>query len=256
MAGGRKRGPLIGWLPLAVLAGLFSVMVLDREALRVVLSALFPGVRDVIYPRASLVSLLGEHLFLVLVSSAAAVAVGTAVGIYVTRPAGRDFLKIASDLSAFAQTVPPVAVLALSIPFIGFGQKPVLLALFLYSVLPVISNTVAGLEQVPALYIETALGMGMTPRQILLRVEIPLALRLIMAGIRTSVVVNVGTATVGALAGAGGFGTPIVAGLVRENPAFVLQGAVSAALLAFILDQTLARAEIGANEPGGGREEK
>jgi osmoprotectant transport system permease protein len=85
--------------------------------------------------------------------------------------------------------------------------------------------------------------MGMTRFQILLKIEIPLSLKVIMAGIRTSVVINVGTATVGAVAGAGGLGTPIISGLVRENPAFVLEGAISAALLAFVLDQILGKAE-------------
>jgi osmoprotectant transport system permease protein len=150
---------------------------------------------------------------------------------------------VAGDIGSLAQTVPPVAVLALAVPFIGFGVKPALVALCLYSVLPVLRNTIAGLESVPAPVLEAAAGTGMTGPQVLLRVELPLAFRVIMAGIRTSVVVNVGTATVGAIVGAGGLGTPIVAGLVRENPAFVLQGAVSAALLAIFLDQLLARAE-------------
>jgi osmoprotectant transport system permease protein len=236
---------LPGIVYLALLGGLFAFLVADRQVWRLALGALFPSERELLYPRAGLPELFGEHLILVLVSSAAAAVVGTALGVFVTRPAGRDFLPVVSDLSSFAQTIPPVAVLALAVPFIGFGLKPALVALFLFSVLPVLRNTVAGLESVPADLLEAAAGMGMTRAQALRRVELPIASRVIMAGIRTSVVINVGTATVGAIAGAGGFGSPIVAGLVRENPAFVLEGAVSAALLAFLLDQLLAWAERG-----------
>jgi osmoprotectant transport system permease protein len=236
---------LPGIVYLVLLGGLFAFLVADRQVWRLALGALFPSERELLYPRAGLPELFGEHLILVLVSSAAAAVVGTALGVFVTRPAGRDFLPVVSDLSSFAQTIPPVAVLALAVPFIGFGLKPALVALFLFSVLPVLRNTVAGLESVPADLLEAAAGMGMTRAQALRRVELPIASRVIMAGIRTSVVINVGTATVGAIAGAGGFGSPIVAGLVRENPAFVLEGAVSAALLAFLLDQLLAWAERG-----------
>jgi osmoprotectant transport system permease protein len=243
---------LLSVVYLLLLGGLFAFLVADRQVWRLALGALFPSERELLYPRAGLPALFGEHLLLVIVSSGAAALVGTVLGISVTRPSGRDFLPVASDLSSFAQTIPPVAVLALAVPFIGFGLKPALLALFLYSVLPVLRNTIAGLESVPAHVLEAAEGMGMTRGQALRRVELPLAFRVIMAGIRTSVVINVGTATVGAIAGAGGFGSPIVAGLVRENPAFVLEGAVSAALLAFFLDQLLAWVERGGLRRGAG----
>jgi osmoprotectant transport system permease protein len=263
MAGGKKRHPLragggagrerpgrtvaadrVGSLVfLALLGGFLAFLLADRFIWTLTLGALFPSEKELLYPRAGLPVLFGEHLLLVGVSSAGAALAGAALGIFVTRPSGRGFLGVASDLGSFAQTIPPVAVLALAVPFIGFGVKPALVALCLYSVLPVLRNTIAGLEAVPASVLEAAEGMGMTGWQVLRRVELPLAFRVIMAGVRTSVVINVGTATVGAIAGAGGLGTPIVAGLVRENPAFVLQGAVSAALLAFFLDQLLARAE-------------
>ena len=142
-----------------------------------------------------------------------------------------------------SQTIPPVAVLALAVPLLGFGGAPTILALFLYSVLPILRNTTSGLMAVPAEVVEAARGIGMTSFQCLFRVELPLSVRTIMAGIRISVVVNIGTATVGAVVGAGGLGTPIVAGLVRQNPSFVLEGAIAAALLAVIADQLLARIE-------------
>lgn len=239
----RRRERFRTWLPLIVVTVVFIVIVTDMDVMRILLGALFPGEKEVIYPRANLLVLLREHMLLVLLSSVTATLVGVGVGILVTRPLGRDYLNLVNDMSSLAQTIPPVAVLALAVPFIGFGFKPTVLALFLYSILPIIRNSIAGLESVSSDLIDAARGMGMTRAQTLFRVELPLALRVIMAGIRTSVVINVGTATVGAVVGAGGLGTPIISGLVRDNPAFVLEGAIAAALLAFILDQYLARAE-------------
>jgi len=238
-----RRRSRQSWVPLIIVTVIFLVIVLDMDVMRIILQGLFPNEKEVIYPRANLLILLKEHMLLVFVSSLVATVIGVGVGILVTRPAGRDYLNLVSDISSLAQTIPPVAVLALAVPFIGFGFKPTVLALFLYSILPIIRNSIAGLESVSPNLIEAARGMGMTRAQVLFKIELPLALRVIMAGVRTSVVINVGTATVGAVVGAGGLGTPIISGLVRENPAFVLEGAIAAALLAFIIDQYLARVE-------------
>jgi len=243
------------WVPLIIVTVIFLVIVLDMDVMRIILQGLFPNEKEVIYPRANLLILLREHMLLVFVSSLVATVIGVGVGILVTRPAGRDYLNLVSDISSLAQTIPPVAVLALAVPFIGFGFKPTVLALFLYSILPIIRNSIAGLESVSPNLIEAARGMGMTRAQVLFKIELPLALRVIMAGVRTSVVINVGTATVGAVVGAGGLGTPIISGLVRENPAFVLEGAIAAALLAFIIDQYLARAEQSLMVAYGSRED-
>jgi osmoprotectant transport system permease protein len=243
MTGLNRKKVLFSAVYLCLLIAIFFLLITRMDFWETFLSLIFPGESEVIYPRANLLELLKEHILLVISSSGAAVTIGVLFGTFVTRPAGRDFLNIVNDISSLAQTIPPVAVLALAIPFIGFGFKPTVLALFLYSILPVIRNTISGLESVPRELIGAAYGMGMTRFQILLRIELPLSLKVIMAGIRTSVVINVGTATVGAVAGAGGLGTPIISGLVRENPAFVLEGAISAALLAFILDQILGKTE-------------
>lgn len=204
---------------------------------------IFPAESELIYPRASLPQLLREHLLLVLVSSGLAVSVGFTLGLLVTRPVGREFLPAVSNLTTLGQTFPPVAVLALAVPVLGFGFKPSILALFLYSLLPVARNTIAGLEAVSSELISAARGMGMSNLQVLIKVELPLAMKVIMAGVRISVVINIGTATVAAVVGAGGLGSPIIAGLVRDNPAFVLQGALTAALLAIITDTLLASLE-------------
>ncbi|HEB32535.1 MAG TPA: ABC transporter permease [Spirochaetes bacterium] len=243
MAGLNRKKVFFNAVYLFFLIAFFFLIISRMDFWETFLKLIFPGEPVVIYPRANLLELLKEHVLLVLSSSGAAVIIGVLFGIFVTRPAGKEYLNIVNDISSLAQTIPPVAVLALAIPFIGFGFKPTVLALFLYSILPVIRNTISGLDSVPRELLGAAYGMGMTRLQILLKIEIPLSLKVIMAGIRTSVVINVGTATVGAVAGAGGLGTPIISGLVRENPAFVLEGAISAALLAFVLDQILGKTE-------------
>lgn len=194
------------------------------------------GRQTVIYDRDSFLWLLGNHLTLVVLSSAAAALVAVTAGIIVTRPWGQDFLPMVSQLASIGQTVPPVAVLALAVPVMGFGEAPTLVALALYGLLPVLRNTLAGLGGVEASVREAAIGMGMAPRQVLLRVELPLAGRVILAGIRTSVTINIATAALGSTIGARTLGDPVIAGLVNGNTAYVLQGAILIGLLAITAD--------------------
>jgi len=231
------------WMIILVCTGALLAMALLPEVWDNWAKQAFPGITATSYPGTSLLQLLEEHLLLVGSSSIIAVALGIGLGIYVTRSHGREYLETAHDISAIAQTFPPVAVIALAVPAVGFGYKPTILALFLYGILPVLKNTIAGLEEVSPNVIEAAQGLGMSPIQVLKRVEVPLALNVIIAGIRTSVIVNIGTATVGAAFGAGGLGAPIIAGLVRDNPALILQGAVPVALMAISADLLLAQLE-------------
>ena len=236
-SGGRE------WAKAAMLVVIFAALISNMSLWEGLLKFLFPREKVFLYPQADLAQLVGEHLALVFASSALAIIVGLSVGIFVTRPAGKDFLRIANELSSLAQTFPPVAVLALAVPLLGFGFEPTVTALFIYSVLPILRNTIAGLEGVPASAIEAASGMGMSRLQVLGRIELPLASRVILAGVRISVIVNIGTATIGAVVGAGGLGSPIISGLVRDNPAFVLEGALAAALLALLADYLMGKAE-------------
>jgi osmoprotectant transport system permease protein len=141
------------------------------------------------------------------------------------------------------QTVPGLALLAFMIPVLGLGLDAALTALFLYAVLPILRNTYAGIREVDGDLVEAARGMGLTSRQVLLRVELPLATRTIMAGIRTSTVITIGVATLAAFIGAGGLGEPIVTGLQLNDARLVLAGAVPAALLAILADVVLERLE-------------
>lgn len=231
------------WVLLAIFTAVFLVLLSNMAWWETMLRFFFTQQAEVIYPRASLLVLVGEHMRLVLISSGFTILVGVPLGIWVTRASGRNFLPIVNDLTSFGQTFPPVAVLALAVPLFGFGLVPTVIALFLYGLLPVVRNTTAGLRAVPQDVLEVAYGMGMSRMQTLIRVEIPLAARVILAGIRISVIINVGTAMIGAVIGAGGLGSPIIAGIGQVNTAYVIEGAVPAALLAILLDQLLANVE-------------
>jgi osmoprotectant transport system permease protein len=188
-----------------------------------------------IYDQGDLLSLAVSHLVTVLVAAAASTLVAVALGIFVTRPAGAQFLPLSRTLVNVGQTFPPVAVLAVAVPLVGFGLAPTLIALFAYGLLPIFENTIAGLESCPKPVLEAADGMGLSPWQRLRQVELPLAMPLIMEGVRLSLVINVGTATIGSTVAARGLGEVIIAGLLSNNTAFVLQGGLATGLMAILL---------------------
>ena len=199
-------------------------------------AALFPALDRPMYEQDSFMALLGAHVMLVAVSSAIAVLLGVAAGLFVTRPAGAAFRPLVEQVSAIAQTVPPVAVLAIAAPLIGFGDAPALIALALYGLLPVLRGTVAGIESVPPAVLDAATGLGLGARQRLWQVELPLALPVLLAGVRTSVVINIGTAAIASTVGARTLGSPIIIGLSGFNTAYVLQGALLVGALAIVTD--------------------
>src|SRR5271170_3453169 len=231
------------WLasPLLWVGLLFAALLLRMEALRPFFRWAFPGTVPVVYDRASFLELFLAHLALVATASLAAALVGIALAVFVTRPAGREFRTIVDALAATGQTFPPVAVLAIAVPLIGFGARPTVIALFIYSLLPIIENAVAGLEGVPQDVKEAADGMGLSPRQRLTAVELPLAAPVILAGVRVSVTIAIGTATIGSTVGALTLGTPIFDGLVANKLPFVIEGAVLVALFAILTDMLFAR---------------
>jgi len=182
-----------------------------------------------------------EHLALTLGAVLGAVLLAVPVGIWLTRhPHASGFVLGAAGI---VQTVPSLAMLAFMIPLLGLGVDAAYAALFLYALLPILRNTTTGILEVDANLVEAATGMGLTPGQILLRVELPLATRTIMAGIRTATVITIGVTTLAAFIGAGGLGEPIVTGLQLNEPRLVLAGAVPAALLAILVDALLGRLE-------------
>lgn len=192
-----------------------------------------------IYDQGSLLQLTLDHVALVAGSTAASAIVAVVLGVLVTRPSGRDFLPLSRTLVNVGQVFPPVAVLAVAVPLVGFGLEPTLIALVLYGLLPIFENTVAGLDGVPAAVMDAARGMGLDPRRRFLSVELPLAMPLILAGIRLSAVINIGTATIGSTVAAKGLGEVILAGLGTGNTAFILQGGIIVGLLAVLVYDAL-----------------
>ncbi|WP_022707041.1 ABC transporter permease [Paracoccus zeaxanthinifaciens] len=188
-----------------------------------------------IYTQTPILSLTLSHLALVAAAVAVSTVVALALAIAVTRPAGREFLPLARTITAVGQTFPPVAVLALAVPIMGFGAGPTLIALFLYGLLPVFENALAGLTGLPRSVTEAARGMGLTPRQRLWQVELPLALPVILTGMRLTAVISLGTATIGSTVAARTLGEVIIAGLLSSNTAFVLQGGAVVGVMAVLI---------------------
>ena len=196
-----------------------------------------------IYNQGSLLALTLSHLRIVFLATLASTILALVLGIFVTRPSGHEFLPLSRSLVNIGQTFPPIAVLAITVPLVGFGEKPTFIALFLYGLLPIFENTIAGLTEVSPQTLDAAKGMGMNARQRLWQVELPLALPVILAGIRLSVIIGLGTATIGSTVAAKGLGEVIIAGLQSNNIAFILQGGLVVALLAVLIHDGLGLAE-------------
>ncbi|MGC0152875.1 ABC transporter permease [Chromobacterium vaccinii] len=226
----RRIGLLVGALALATL-----LLALPHGA--PLFHHLFPELDRPLYQQDDIAELLLAHLGIVALSGGGASVLGIAAALWVGRPAGGDFRPLLETLLAIAQSFPPVAVLALTVPLIGFGAAPALIALALYSLLPITHAALAGLASVPEDAREAARGMGMSPAQMLWRVELPLAAPVIVAGVRTAMVINIGTAALASTVGARTLGLPIIVGLSGFNTAYVIQGALPVALLAIVVDQ-------------------
>lgn len=188
-----------------------------------------------IYLQSSLLDLTLSHLFIVAVATLAATLIAVGLAILVTRPFGAEFLPLSRSLANIGQTFPPVAVLALCVPVLGFGTGPTLVALFVYGLLPIFENALAGLTTIPAPVVEAARGVGMTDRQRLMEVELPLATPVILAGIRLSTVIALSTASIGSTVAARTLGEVIIAGLLTNNVAFVAQGGLIVGALAVLI---------------------
>jgi len=207
--------------------------------------------REAARPQASLVErvfapdfarLAGEHLLLVLASLALALVVGIPLGVAAWRWPRSEPLVLGAV--ALLQTIPSLALLAFLIALVGaIGVVPAVLALFLYALLPIVRNTHAGLQSVSGGMAQAALSLGMTSRQALRHVQLPLAAPTLIAGVKTAAVINVGTATMAAFIGAGGFGERIVAGLAVNDSRVMLAGALPAAALALLVQAAFDLAE-------------
>ena len=229
-----RKWPTVAALAAALLLWTFATPWVDA-----VLRFLFPAADTLRYDRSPMWEFLLQHLTLVAAGGVVAIAIGVAGGLLVTSRLGRPFRDIVLRMANFGQAVPSMAFMAILVPVVGYGTEPVVLALVIFSILPVMVNVVAGIEGVSPAVVEAGRGMGMTRAERLWQLQVPIALPVIMTGIRTMLVILVSAATLGAVVGAGGLGVPIMSGMGAFNNAVIAHGSVPAILLALIVDQAL-----------------
>jgi len=177
-----------------------------------------------------------RHLQLVVVSSVVVVALAVPLGVLATRPRARRIAPVIIGIGNIAQGLPSLGVLVLLAVTVGIGFRPVIVALVVYAFLPILRNTIIGLQQVDAFVVESARGMGMPSGAVLRRIELPLAVPVILAGVRTAAVINVGSATIAALINAGGLGEIIYQGITLNRTTVIVVGSILTAVLALALD--------------------
>lgn len=185
-----------------------------------------------------------QHVMLTLISGGLAILIGLPLGVLLSRPVFRHVAETIMQGLNIGTTVPTLAILALSMTVLGIGTLPSIFALWIASLLPIVRNTYAGLQAVPYFLIEAATGMGLRPRQILWRVELPNALFVIFAGIRTALAINIGTVPLAFLIGGGGLGELIFTGIDLFLPGMMLAGAIATALLAAFVDFVLGQMQL------------
>lgn len=191
-----------------------------------------------------------EHSLIVLITISIAILISVPLGVLLSRSKFKRFGLVSLNLLNVLQAIPGLAIIALALPILGLGMKPAVLALLFQSLLPIVRNTIAGLIEVNPDVKEAARGMGMSQRRILLEVEIPLAMPIILSGIKTATVYVVSIGTLAALIGAGGLGNLIMGGLALFRPEYLLVGAGLGALMAILLERSLSYIEYRITPPG------
>jgi osmoprotectant transport system permease protein len=219
---------------LAILAAVFALGATLQA--RGVLASIGKYWGDIVY-------LSKQHMELVAVSGSLAILAGVPLGVLLTRPGVRRYASLIVQVVNLGTTVPTLAILAIAMTVMGLGAPPAIFALFVLTLLPIVLNTVAGIESVPQPLLEAARGMGMTRFGILWRVELPNAAFVILAGVRTALAINVGTAPLAFLIGAGGLGELIFTGIDVSEPGMLLAGAIPTALLAVLTDFAVGAAQ-------------
>lgn len=195
------------------------------------------------FPWSDVLNCTRSHLEMVLIAEAIAIAIGVPLGILVTRPGFKRLSPPVIGGASVGQSVPSLAVIAIMAPIIGFGLQSAIVALVIYGLLPIIRNSYAGINNIDPAIVEAARGMGMTRAQIARKIELPLALPVIMTGIRISTVITVGTAELAVLVGGEGLGRITLSGVFSQQVLIILQGAAPTAALAITLGFVLGRIE-------------
>ncbi|MCB8814291.1 ABC transporter permease [Desulfosporosinus shakirovi] len=197
---------------------------------------------------------LWEHSLIVVITITLAILISVPLGIFLSRPKFKKFGLVTLNILNLLQAVPGIAVIALALPILGLGMEPAIVALMFQSLLPIVRNTIAGLLGVSSDVKEAASGMGMSQRRILIEVELPLAVPIILSGIRTATVYVVSMGTLASLIGAGGLGNLIMGGLSLFRPEYLLVGAGLGALMAIFLDRMINYLEQRITPPSMGAE--
>ena len=188
------------------------------------------------YEYPVILELISQHLYMVSLSMIFATIIGITAGIVLTRPRFRKYAGVCMYIIGLGQTIPSLAVLALAMSFLGIGMKPAIFALTIYSILPIARNTLAGITAVPPELIDAGKGMGMPPMRILMEVELPNAMEVILTGFRIALIINIGTAALAYVIGAGGLGDLIFTGISLMQTDKLLAGAIPVTLLALFAD--------------------
>jgi osmoprotectant transport system permease protein len=223
---------------------LLPYVVLGIIALAIVWGLVATGVwDDMLRYRKDIVYLTKQHLVLVAVSGSAAIVTGVLMGIWLSRPWMARYAEATIQVVNMATAIPTLGKLALMMTILGIGALPAIVALWVATLLPIIRNTYAGIKAVPAPLVDAARGMGMSPGAILRRVELPNALFVMFAGVRTAMAINVGTAPIAFLIGGGGLGELIFTGIDLQEFGMMLAGAIPTALLAVAVDFLFGQAQ-------------
>ncbi len=219
-------------------------LVLGGIALAITLALWASGLgADILGYRKDIVYLTKQHLVLVAVSGSAAIVLGVATGVWLSRPWMARWAEGVIQAVNMVTSIPTLGKLALMMSFLGIGPLPAIVGLWIATLLPIVRNTYAGIRAVPPHLVDAARGMGMGPSAVLMRVELPNALFVIFAGVRTAMAINVGTAPIAFLIGGGGLGELIFTGIDLQQQAMMLAGAIPTALLAVAVDFLFGQAQ-------------
>ncbi len=232
-----KRGKT-GLLVAGILILLLAVIVIYSKEFEALLYNFFSS-KTATGSRTPLVVYFIEHIWMVLLSSLIAVTLGTILGIFVTTNYGNEFKELLLKVVSLGQSFPSPALLALAVPILGYGIEGALIALVIYALMPIVYNVVIGIDEVSKDIVDAAKGMGMTGVEIYIKVKIPLALNVILGGIRTALVINISATTLAAAVGAGGLGVLVVNGVRTFDMVLILEGAIPVTILAIIVELLL-----------------
>jgi len=222
----------------AVYLGIFVWWIVDFPHIKDLFLTWLNQKSDVIQ-RTPLWELALQHLSIVIISTSIAMVIGLGLGMIIHYARHEELKTMVLKLASIGETIPSAAIIALSVPMIGYGNRPIIIALIIYAILPILRNTIVGLESISKPILEAAKGLGLSRFQQLFKIEYPLAQPTLLAGIRTALVINISAATLGATVGAGGFGVPIIAGIRTYDPVTVIQGSIPVILMALFADRLL-----------------